>query len=137
MRAKTGIHHRRNRWSIGYTNPILPSASSSTTVAPHAAVRCDRQRQDQRTPTADRCLCGKLPIIVVDCKASAGLHNRVAATPDHDIWTIGGSLRWDPLRGDPTSVANRLIQGEWEELEDAFGCPRQAGQVDRWSSHSR
>ena len=31
---------------------------------------------------------------------------------DNVIWSIGGSLRWDPLRGDPTSVANRLIQGE-------------------------
>jgi hypothetical protein len=29
------------------------------------------------------------------------------------IWSIGGSLRWNPLQGDPTSVANRLIQGEW------------------------
>lgn len=29
------------------------------------------------------------------------------------MWTIGGPLRWDPLRGDPTSVANRLVQGEW------------------------
>jgi hypothetical protein len=56
---------------------------------------------------------GQLPIIVVDCKASSTLHGRVAATADHVIWSIGGSLRWDPLRGDPTSVANRLIQGEW------------------------
>jgi hypothetical protein len=56
---------------------------------------------------------GRLPIVVVDCKASVGLQDRVSATPDHVIWSIGGSLRWDPLRGDPTSVANRLIQGEW------------------------
>jgi len=49
----------------------------------------------------------------VDCKASAGLQDGVVATPDHVIWSIGGSQRWDPLRGDPTSVANRLVQGEW------------------------
>jgi hypothetical protein len=43
----------------------------------------------------------------------AGLIDQIAATHDNLIWTIGGSLCWDPLRGDPTSVANRLIQGEW------------------------
>src|SRR5579859_1811059 len=36
----------------------------------------------------------------------------LSAMADNVIWSIGGSLRWDPLRGDPTSVANRLIQGE-------------------------
>src|SRR5712691_5064049 len=56
-------------------------------------------------------------MVVVDCKASASLQDRVAAVPDNAVWTIGGSVRWDPLRGDPTSVANRLIQGEWYSRE--------------------
>src|SRR5713226_7116336 len=56
---------------------------------------------------------GQLAIVVLDCKASVALQDRVAAAADNVIWSIRGSLRWDPLRGDPTSVANRLIQGEW------------------------
>jgi hypothetical protein len=56
-------------------------------------------------------------MVVVDCKASASLQDRVAAVPDNVVLTIGGSVRWDPLRGDPTSVANRLIQGEWYSRE--------------------
>jgi hypothetical protein len=76
-------------------------------------VRCDGQRQDQRLQLLIDAFAGQLPIVVVDCKASAGLHDQIAAVGDHAIWSIDGSLRWDPLRGDPTSVANRLIQGEW------------------------
>ena len=41
------------------------------------------------------------------------MHEHIAALDNSIIWTIGGTTRWDPLRDDPTSVANRLIQGEW------------------------
>jgi hypothetical protein len=33
LRAKTGVGHRRSRWAIGYTNPILPVSVRSTTCA--------------------------------------------------------------------------------------------------------
>jgi hypothetical protein len=114
LRAKTGIHQRRNRWSIGYSNPILPVSVKLDDLRHHTLL-CGATGSGKTSALQllIDAFAGKLPIIVVDCKASTGLHDRVVATPDHDIWTIGGSLRWDPLRGDPTSVANRLIQGEW------------------------
>jgi DNA helicase HerA-like ATPase len=58
-----------------------------------------------------------LPIVVVDCKASSTLHGHFASIPNAYVWTIGGTLKWDPLRGDATSVSNRLLQGEWYSRE--------------------
>ena len=114
LRARTGAGHRRNRWAIGYANPIFATSVKVDDLRHHTLL-CGATGSGKTSALQllIDAFAGRLPIIALDCKASAGLQDRVAATRDHIIWTIGGSLRWDPLRGDPTSVPNRLIQGEW------------------------
>ena len=115
LRARTGAGHGRNRWSIGYSNPFLPVSVKVDDLRHHALV-CGATGSGKTSALQllIDAFAGRLPMVAVDCKASASLQDRVAAVPDNVVWTIGGSVRcWDPLRGDPTSVANRLIQGEW------------------------
>src|ERR1700682_2120011 len=114
LRARTGVAHRRSRWAIGYSNPMLPISVKIDDLRHHTLL-CGATGSGKTSALQllIDAFAGRLPIIAVDCKASAGLRDRVAAIPDHVIWSIGGSLRWNPLLGDPTSVANRLIQGEW------------------------
>ncbi len=114
LRARVGVGHGRNRWGIGFSNSLLSVGVKVDDLRHHALV-CGATGSGKTSALqllidafADR-----LPIVVVDCKSSVALQNRVAATADNVIWSIGGSIRWDPLRGDPTSLANRLIQGEW------------------------
>jgi len=118
LRARTGAGHGRNRWAIGYSNPFLPVSVKVDDLRRHALVcgATGRGKTSALQLLIDA-FAGRLPMVVVDCKASATLQDRVAAVPDNVVWTIGGSVRWDPLRGDPTSVANRLIQGEWYSRE--------------------
>src|SRR5947209_10185783 len=113
LRARTGVAHLRNRWSIGYANPILPVGVKVDDLRHHALV-CGATGSGKTSALQSLidAFAGQLPIVIVDCKASSTLHDRVAATTDNVIWSIGGSLRWNPLQGDATSVANRLIQGE-------------------------
>jgi hypothetical protein len=114
LRAKTGVSHRRTWWGIGYTNPLLPVSLKLNDHRHHTLV-CGATGTGKTSglQLLIDAFAGRIPSVVLDCKASIGLQERVAETADHAIWSIGGSVRWDPLRGDPTSVANRLIQGEW------------------------
>jgi hypothetical protein len=138
LRARTGVAHRRSRWTIGYSNPILP-VSVKVDDLRHHTLLCGATGSGKTSALQllIDAFAGQLPIVVVDCKASAGLQHRVATTPDHVVWSIGGSVRWDPLRGDPTSVANRLIQGEWYSRDaDIYRAaaeryPALADRVDR------
>jgi len=81
--------------------------------APHARMRRNWLGQDERTPVAGGRLCGSTS----DRRGGLqGIEHPASALRGGSrayVWAIGGSLRWDPLRGDPTSVANRLVQGEW------------------------
>jgi hypothetical protein len=54
----------------------------------------------------------RCPVVVLDCKASPALRRAVAAVPGSLVWTIGGDVRWDALRGDPTELANKLLAAE-------------------------
>ena len=38
LRAKTGVNHRRDRWAIGYANPILPVGVKVDDLRHHALV---------------------------------------------------------------------------------------------------
>jgi len=118
LRARTGAGHGRHRWAIGYSNPFLPVSVKVDDLRHHTLV-CGATGSGKTSALQllIDAFAGRLPMVVVDCKASASLQDRVAAVPDNVVWTIGGSVRWDPLRGDPTSVANRLIQGEWYSRE--------------------
>src|SRR5229473_2582726 len=120
LRARTGAGHGRNRWAIGYSNPFLPVNVKVDDLRHHTLIcGATGSGKTNALQLLIDAFAGRLPIVVVDCKASASLQDRVAAVPDNVVWTIGGSLRWDPLRGDPTSVANRLVQSI-----DLAGVPR-------------
>jgi hypothetical protein len=54
----------------------------------------------------------RCPVVVLDCKASPTLRRAVEAIPGSVAWTIGGPLRWDALRGDPTSFASKMLAAE-------------------------
>ncbi len=113
-RARRGARHGWSKWSIGYDNPIRPVAVQLAELRHHSLI-CGATGSGKKSALKllIDAFAEQLPIIVVDCKASAGLQDQIGALPNAAIWTIGGKTRWDPLRGDPTSVANRLIQGEW------------------------
>ena len=51
-------------------------------------------------------------MVVVDGKASSSLRRAVAAIPGSVVWTIGGDVRWDALRGDASSFSNKLLAAE-------------------------
>jgi hypothetical protein len=50
--------------------------------------------------------------VLVDCKASPSLRRAVEAIPGSLVWTIGGELQWDALRGDPTCFASKMLAAE-------------------------
>jgi TraM recognition site of TraD and TraG len=113
-RARRGVHHGWSRWTIGFSNPVRATAVELSELRHHTLV-CGATGSGKTNVLLllVDAFAEHLPIVVVDCKASAGLKEHVGALPNAAVWTIGGKLRWDPLRGDATSVANRLMQGEW------------------------
>jgi len=117
-RAGLGVRHRWSRWTVGFSNGLLSTSVKLDDLRHHTLV-CGATGSGKTSALLllIDAFADKLPIIVVDCKASAVMRDHLAALPNAAIWTIGGSLSWDPLRGDATSVANRLIQGEWYSRE--------------------
>src|SRR5438067_2381139 len=113
-RARRGVRHGWSRWSVGFTSPIRPSTVQLAELRHHTLL-CGATGSGKTSALQllVDAFAEQLPIVVVDCKASAGLREHVGALPNAAIWTIAGKVRWDPLRGDATSVANRLMQGEW------------------------
>jgi len=113
-RAQRGVGHSVGRWTVGYSSPIRATSLGLDDLRHHTLV-CGATGSGKTSALQllVDAFADQLPIVVVDCKASSTLQAQFASIPNAYIWTIGGSLRWDPLRGDPTSVANRLVQGEW------------------------
>jgi hypothetical protein len=113
-RAQRGVGCGSGRWTLGYSNPIRATSLGLDDLRHHTLV-CGATGSGKTSALQLMvdAFADQLPIVVVDCKASSTLQAHFAAIPNSYVWTIGGSLRWDPLRGDPTSVANRLVQGEW------------------------
>ena len=114
LRVRTGVGHRRSRWAIGYANAIFPTTVKLEDLRHHALLcGATGSGKTNALQLLIDAFTDRLPMVVVDCKTSAQVCRSESAVPNHLIWSIGRPLRWDPLRGDPTSVANRLIQGEW------------------------
>jgi hypothetical protein len=113
-RARRGVRHGWSRWTLGFASPIRPVTVQLAELRHHMFI-CGATGSGKTSvlQLLVDAFAEQLPIIVVDCKASAGLKQHVGALPNAAVWTIGGKVRWDPLRGDATSVANRLMQGEW------------------------
>jgi len=117
-RARRGVRHGWSRWTLRYANGLRSTSLRLAELRHHTLV-CGATGSG-KTSALELMIdafAEQLPMVIVDCKASDGLREHVAALPNSLVWTIGGSVQWDPLRGDPTSVANRLIQGEWYSRE--------------------
>ena len=117
-RARRGVRHGWSRWTLGYANGLRSTSLRLAELRHHTLV-CGATGSG-KTSALELMIdafAEQLPMVIVDCKASDGLREHVSALPNALVWTIGGSVRWDPLRGDATSVANRLIQGEWYSRE--------------------
>ena len=78
LRSKTGVHQGRNRWAIGYSNPIL-SVSVKVDDLRHHTLVCGATGSGKTNALQllIDAFAERLPIVVVDCKASAGLQDRV------------------------------------------------------------
>src|SRR6266540_1597927 len=114
LRARRGVRHGKNRWTTGFSSFIWPTSIKVDDLKHHALV-CGATGSGKTSALQllVDAFAGKMPMVIVDCKASMVMRNHIEGLPDNVVWTIGGTTRWDPLRGDATSVANRLIQGEW------------------------
>ena len=102
LRAKLGVHHRGAKWTIGYSTFIWPASINLDNLRHHTLV-CGATGSGKTSALQllVDAFADKLPIIIVDCKASSLMQHHVAALPESITWTIGGNVTWDPLRGDP------------------------------------
>jgi hypothetical protein len=71
QRAKTGAHHGKHRWSIGYSNPILPATVKLDDLLHHTLI-CGATGSGKTSAIQllIDAVAGQVPVIVVDCKAS-------------------------------------------------------------------
>lgn len=112
-RAEQGIDHPGVGWAVGYRADGRAVCVSDDEARHHVLV-CGATGSGKTTlirllveAVADRC-----PVVIVDGKASRALRQAVEELPHGRVWSIGGPLRWDALRGDPTSLANKLLAAE-------------------------
>jgi hypothetical protein len=112
-RALAGVTAPAGGWALGY-RPDGRVVTIGDAESRHHTLICG-------TPGAGKTtvlnlildgVAGRCPVVVVDGKASSALRQAVAAIPGSVIWTIGGAVRWDALRGDPTSFSNKLLAAE-------------------------
>jgi hypothetical protein len=112
-RARAGIAAPAAGWGLGYTAAGRPVTVDDSEGRHHTLI-CG-------TPGAGKTtvlglilegVAGRCPVVVVDGKASSSLRKAVAAIPGSVVWTIGGGVRWDALRGDATSFSNKLLAAE-------------------------
>src|SRR5258708_39420716 len=99
LRARTGAGHGRNRWAIGYSNPFL-TVSVKVDELRHHPLACGATGSGKTSALQllIDAFAGRLPMVVVDCKASAPLQNRGAPVPDNAVWAMRGPARCRPLR---------------------------------------
>jgi hypothetical protein len=117
-RARRGVRHAFATWTIGYSNCLFSRSVKLDDLRHHALI-CGATGSGKTSALQllVDAFADKLPIIFIDCKASVTIQDHIVAIPNSIIWRIGGTTRWNPLCGDSTSVANRLIQGEWYSRE--------------------
>jgi TraM recognition site of TraD and TraG len=111
-RAAGGLAPPANGWALGYRadgRAVLIGDAESR----HHVLICGAPGAGKTTVMRLilEGVAGRCPAMVIDCKASDDLRRAVAAVGGV-VWTIGGRLRWDALRGDPTSLAEKLLVAE-------------------------
>ncbi len=112
-RARLGVVAPPDGWAIGYRHDGRP-VSVSDAEARHHTLICGTPGAGKTTVMRQilEGVAGRCPVVLVDCKASNDLRTAVEAIPGSVVWTLGGGIRWDALRGDPTSLANKLLAAE-------------------------
>jgi hypothetical protein len=113
QRAARGVAHPPDGWALGYRADGA-RVSVRDVEARHHTVVCGAPGSG-KTTLLRHLVAGvahRGPVVIVDCKASRALRDVVESIPRSVVWTIGGSVTWDALRGDPTALANKLLAAE-------------------------
>jgi hypothetical protein len=112
-RASGGVTHPPDGFALGYQTDGQLVTIADAEARQHVLV-CGSTGAGKTTAirhvldgVAHRC-----PVVLVDCKASPSLRRAVEAIPGSLVWTIGGELQWDALRGDPTCFASKMLAAE-------------------------
>jgi hypothetical protein len=112
-RANSGVTHPRDGWALGYRADGQLVTIADAEARQHVLV-CGSTGAG-KTTAIRHVLDGvahRSPVVLVDCKASPSLRRAVEAIPRSLVWTIGGELGWDALRGDPTCFASKMLAAE-------------------------
>jgi hypothetical protein len=111
--ARLGIAPPPGGWGVGYRKEGVPVGVDDFEARHHVLV-CGTPGSGKTTvlQLLLEGVSGRCPVVVVDCKGSGLLREAVAAIPGSVVWTIGGNVRWDALRGDPSSFAEKLLAAE-------------------------
>lgn len=112
-RAERGVNHPADGWALG-VNEQGRTVTIADAEARHHIIVTGATGSGKTTllrglldAVATRC-----PVVLLDCKVGLPLRASVEALPNSLVWTLGGDLRWDALRGDPTCLANKLLAAE-------------------------
>ncbi len=111
-RAARGVAHPPDGWALGYRADGHVVAVRDAEARHHTVV-CGAPGSGKTTLLRHLVagVAGRCPLVVVDCKASRALREAVVARGGV-VWEIGGVVRWDALRGDPTALADKLLAAE-------------------------
>ena len=113
QRVAQGVRHPPGGWALGYRADGQLISVSDVESRQHVIV-CGATGTG-KTTIVRHILDGvghRGPVVILDCKASPTLRRAVQDISGSIIWTIGGSTRWDALRGDPTCFASKLLAAE-------------------------
>jgi hypothetical protein len=112
-RAAAGVAHPPDGWALGYRADGKAVAVADAESRQHVIV-CGAPGAGKTTVVRLllEAVAGRCPVVVLDGKASPALRRAVEAVPGAVVWTIGGKVRWDALRGDPTCFASKLLAAE-------------------------
>src|SRR5258708_3943200 len=81
-RARRGVRHGWSRWTIGYASPIVAAGVELAELRHHTLI-CGATGSGKTTALQSLVapLPEQLPIVIVDCKASAGLRAPFSPPP--------------------------------------------------------
>ncbi len=120
-RAQRGLRHPHDGWGIGYRADGKLVDISDREARLHAII-CEATGSGKTTIIRHLVegIGSRQAVVIIDCKASRSLRQVVEAIPNSVVWTIGGTVRWDALRGDPTALANKLLVAEGYDASAAI-----------------
>jgi hypothetical protein len=126
-RLAGGLRHPPDGFALGATPDGRPVVIADAEARQHVVV-CGPTGAGKTTVLRHLLdgVAARCPVVIVDCKASPALREAVEALPGSVVWELGGSVRWDALRGDRTGFASKLLAAE--AYSPAAGVYRAAAQ---------